>query len=56
MKSWQGREVQLIIAGLHAPVQEMLDRSGVTEQIGAANVYPTVLEAILSMPRRTWKR
>ncbi len=43
----RGREIQLIIAGLHAPVREMLDRSGVTEQIDAANVYPTVLEAIL---------
>jgi SulP family sulfate permease len=43
----EGREVQLIIAGLHAPVRKMLDRSGVTEQIGAANVYPTVLEAVL---------
>ena len=44
----EGREVQLIIAGLHAPVSEMLDRSGITEQIGAANVYPTVLEAVLA--------
>jgi chemotaxis protein histidine kinase CheA len=26
----------------------MLDRSGVTEQIDAANVYPTVLEAVLA--------
>jgi high affinity sulfate transporter 1 len=43
----EGRGVQLIIAGIHAPVQEMLDRSGVTEQIGAANVYPVVLEAVL---------
>jgi high affinity sulfate transporter 1 len=43
-----GREIQLIIAGLHAPVREMLDRSGVNEQIGATNVYPTVLEAIIS--------
>ena len=43
----EGREVQLIIAGLHAPVREMLDRSDVTEQIGAANLYPTVLEAVL---------
>jgi SulP family sulfate permease len=43
----EGRQVQLIIAGLHAPVKEMLDRSGVTEQIGAANVFPTVLEAVL---------
>jgi high affinity sulfate transporter 1 len=44
----EGREVQLIIAGIHAPVREMIDRSGVTEQIGATNVYPTVLEAVLA--------
>jgi anti-anti-sigma regulatory factor len=44
----KGRKIQLIIAGLHAPVREMLDRSGMTDQIGAANVYSTVLEAILS--------
>ncbi len=43
-----GLKIQLIIAGLHAPVREMLDRSGVTEQIDAANVYPTVLEAVLA--------
>jgi MFS superfamily sulfate permease-like transporter len=44
----EGREVELIIAGVHAPVREMLDRSGVTEQIEAENVYPTVLEAVLA--------
>ena len=43
-----GLGVQLIIAGLHTPVRDMLDRSGVTEQIGATNVYPTVLEAIIT--------
>jgi len=44
----KGSEIRLIIAGLHAPVREMLDRSGVTDQIDAAYVYPTVLEAILA--------
>jgi hypothetical protein len=44
----EGREAQLIIAGLYAPVKKMLDRSGVTGQIGASNVYPTVLEAVLA--------
>jgi len=43
----KGSKIQLVIAGLHAPVKEMLDRSDVTEQIGAANLYPTVLEAVL---------
>jgi MFS superfamily sulfate permease-like transporter len=42
-----GLEIQLIIAGLHAPVREMLDRSGVTEQIDAENLFHTVLEAVL---------
>ncbi len=42
------REIQLLLAGLHAPVQDMLDRSGLTEQIGVENMYPTVLEASLA--------
>jgi SulP family sulfate permease len=41
-------EVQLIIAGLHEPVREMLDHSGVTEEIGDKNIHSTVLEAGLT--------
>jgi high affinity sulfate transporter 1 len=47
----KGRKIQLIIAGLHEPVREMMDRSGITKQIDADNVFPTVLEAILVYAR-----
>ena len=40
-------EIRFLLAGLHAPVQEMLDRSDVTAEIGLENIYPTVLEAVL---------
>ncbi len=43
----KGQKIQLIIAGLHAPVRKMMDRSGITEQIGEDNVFSTVLEAVL---------
>jgi MFS superfamily sulfate permease-like transporter len=43
----KGQKIRLIIAGLHAPVSEMMDRSGITEQIGEDNVFSTVLEAVL---------
>ena len=41
-------EIEFKLVGIHAPVQEMLDASGLTERIGAENIYPTVLEAVLS--------
>jgi len=44
----ESRGVLLIIAGVHAPVRDMLDRSGVTEQIEATNIHPTVLEAVIA--------
>jgi len=36
------------LVAVHAPVQEMLDASGMTEKIGPENMYPTVLEAVLA--------
>ena len=40
--------VRFIIVGLHAPVRELLDASGVTDRIGLDNIYPTVLDAVLA--------
>jgi high affinity sulfate transporter 1 len=45
------RDIQLILAGLHTPVRYMLDRSGVTEVVGAKNCYTTTLDAILAFAR-----
>ena len=36
------------LVAVHAPVREMLDASGLTERIGAENIYPTILEAVLA--------
>jgi high affinity sulfate transporter 1 len=41
-------DIQFKLVGIHAPVRELLDASGVTEKIGAENIYPTVLEAVLA--------
>jgi high affinity sulfate transporter 1 len=42
-------DIRLMLTGLHATVQDMLDRSGVTEKIGAENYYSTVLDALLAV-------
>jgi MFS superfamily sulfate permease-like transporter len=41
-------QIEFKVVGIHAPVREMLDASGVTESIGQENIYPTVLEAVLA--------
>ena len=41
-------KIQFKLVGIHAPVREMLDASGVSERIGSENIYPTVLEAVLA--------
>ena len=41
-------DIQFKLVGIHEPVLKMLDASGVTEKIGAENIYPTVLEAVLA--------
>ena len=40
--------IQFKLVGIHAPVQKMLDASGLTEKVGAENIYPTVLEAVFA--------
>jgi len=40
--------IQFKLVGVHSPVQNMLDASGLTEKIGSENIYPTVLEAVLA--------
>ena len=41
-------KIQLKIAVLHQPVRDMLEATGLLEQIGPENIYPTVLEAALA--------
>ncbi|MCK4898098.1 MAG: SulP family inorganic anion transporter, partial [Anaerolineales bacterium] len=41
-------DIQFKLVGIHAPVMEMLDASGLSERIGAENIYPTILEAVLA--------
>jgi MFS superfamily sulfate permease-like transporter len=41
-------KIQFKLVGIHAPVREILEASGVTERIGEENIYPTVLEAVLA--------
>ncbi len=40
--------VQLMLARVRPPVRDLLDRSGVTEAIGAENIYNRVLEGALA--------
>ncbi len=40
--------IQFKLAGIHQPVQEMLDVSGLTEKISEENLHHTVLEAVLA--------
>ena len=42
-------DIRLILTGLHAPVQQMLDRSGTTERIGAEYCFPTLTDAFLAI-------
>jgi hypothetical protein len=44
-------EIRLMLAGLHAPVVEMLRRGGITEKVGAANYFSTLLDALLTVAR-----
>ncbi len=39
--------VQLMLARVRPPVRDLLDRSGVTEAIGAENIFNRVLECVL---------
>ena len=41
-------DIQFKLVGIHAPVRNMLDASGLSEKIGPENIYPTVLEAVLA--------
>jgi high affinity sulfate transporter 1 len=47
-KEHEAVKIQFKLVGLHEPVNKMLDTSGVSERIGAENIYPTVLEAVLA--------
>ncbi len=40
--------IQFKLAGIHQPVREMLDISGLTEKISEENLHHTVLEAVLA--------
>lgn len=44
-------EIRLVLAGLHSPVQSLLDRSGVVDKIGEGNCFSTLLEAIITVAR-----
>lgn len=48
--------IQFKLAGLHSPVQKMLDASGLTEVIGPKNIHATVLEAVLSYTAENFDR
>jgi MFS superfamily sulfate permease-like transporter len=43
----QAAGVRLMLARVRPPVRDLLDRSGVTEAIGAENIYCRVLEGVL---------
>jgi sulfate permease, SulP family len=47
MKTWTAAGVRLMLARVRPPVRDLLDRSGVTEAIGAENIYNRVLEGVL---------
>ena len=40
-------KIEFKLVGIHAPVQKMLEATGLTEKIGDENILPTVLEAVL---------
>jgi high affinity sulfate transporter 1 len=48
--------IQFKLAGLHSPVQKMLDTSGLTAVIGPKNIHATVLEAVLSYTAENFDR
>ncbi len=41
--------VTLAVAGAHAPVRAILDRTGFTERIGADRIYPTLAQAVATL-------
>ncbi|QSQ25358.1 SulP family inorganic anion transporter [Pyxidicoccus parkwayensis] len=41
------RRVTLMLARVMAPTRHMLERTGVTAKVGAANLYPQVLDAVV---------
>lgn len=45
--------VHLMLARVHAPVRAVLDHSGATEEIGAENLHPRVLAAVVMHLKRT---
>jgi sulfate permease, SulP family len=46
--------VQLMLARVRPPVRDLLDRSGVTEAIGAENIYNRVLEGVQWSTSARW--
>jgi sulfate permease, SulP family len=43
-----GEQVDLLLSRLRYPVRDLLDRSGVTQQIGAENFYPRTIDGVLA--------
>lgn len=41
-------EIQLKIAVLHQPVRDMLEATGLLDETGSENIYPSVFEAVLA--------
>jgi len=39
-------QIRLILSAAHAPVRDMLDRSGATDIIGEQNIHPALLEGV----------
>jgi hypothetical protein len=41
-------EIGLMLCAVHAPVRDMLDRSGATDVIGKQNIYPSLLQGVFA--------
>jgi hypothetical protein len=48
----QAAGVSVMAARVHAPVREMAQRTGLLDRVGAANVHPTLGDAIAAFQAR----